>query len=76
MVALYKYSQFLQLSGHAAFDQVHEAAYQTPYSGIYRCEGCGRCVVSVTPHPLPPQNHHQHTAQQGRIRWRLIVAHD
>jgi MinD superfamily P-loop ATPase len=76
MPALYKYNQFLQHSDHAAFDAIHEAGAQTPYSGIYRCEGCGHCVVSVNPHPLPPQNHHQHNAQQGRIRWRLIVSHD
>jgi hypothetical protein len=76
MPALYKNGQFLQKSEHAAFDGVHEASVPTPHSGIYRCEGCGKCVVSVHPHPLPPQNHHQHNAQQGRIRWRLIVSHD
>jgi len=76
MAALYKYPQFLKTSDHAAFDTILEAATQTPYSGIYRCEGCGHCVTSVHPHPLPPQNHHQHTSQQGRIRWRLIVSHE
>jgi hypothetical protein len=25
---------------------------------------------------LPPQNHHQHTQQQGAIRWRLAVIAD
>jgi len=73
MPALYKYPQILQQTDHAAFDEIHEPSVQTPYSGIYRCEGCGKCVVSVHPHPLPPQNHHQHTYQQGQIRWRLIV---
>jgi hypothetical protein len=24
---------------------------------------------------LPPQNHHQHTAIQGPIQWRLAVSH-
>jgi hypothetical protein len=76
MPALYKNADYLQHSTHEAFDKIHEASYQTPYSGIYRCEGCGKCVTSVHPHPLPPQNHHQHTVQQGRIRWRLIVSHD
>ena len=76
MPAQYKHAQFLALNPNAAFDQIHEPSVQTPYSGIYRCEGCGKCVVSMHPHPLPPQNHHQHTPQQGRIRWRLIVAHD
>ena len=76
MPALYKYSQYLQQNNHAAFDQIYEPATTTPYSGIYRCEGCGLCVTSVKDHPLPPQNHHQHNYQQGRIRWRLIVTHE
>jgi hypothetical protein len=25
---------------------------------------------------LPPQNHHQHSAAQGHIRWRMIVYAD
>jgi len=75
MPAQYKYGNFLQQNQNQAFDQIHEPSAQTPYSGIYKCEGCGLCITSVTPHPLPPQNHHQHTYQQGRIRWRLIVSH-
>lgn len=76
MSVLYKYSQFLEHSNHAAFDGIHEAGAATPYSGIYRCEGCGKCVTSVKGYPLPPQNHHQHTLQQGRIRWRLAASHE
>jgi hypothetical protein len=75
-MVLYKYSQFLQQTNHAAFDSIHEAGTVTPFSGIYRCEGCGKCVTSVRDYPLPPQNHHQHTYQQGRIRWRLAASHD
>lgn len=75
MPALYKHAEFLQKSDNPALDQIYEAGIQTPYSGIYRCEGCGRCLTSVSPYRLPPQNHHQHTAQQGRISWRLIVGH-
>lgn len=73
-MAIYKYPTFLQQSAHAAYDQIHAAAAATPYSGIYRCEGCGENAVSTHGHPLPPQNHHQHTAAQGAIRWRLIVS--
>jgi hypothetical protein len=75
MPAIYKYPQFLEASQNQAFDIIHQAAAKTPYSGIYRCEGCGLCVASVHPHALPPQNHHQHSHVQGSIRWRLIVAH-
>jgi hypothetical protein len=72
-MAYYKYSQFLQQWQHDQFDQVFEPGMSTGWSGIYRCEGCGKEITSVTGHPLPPQNHHQHTSSQGRIRWRLIV---
>lgn len=73
-MAVYKYDKYLQQHNSSAFDAIHEPAAKTPYSGIYRCEGCGRNDVSTEGHPLPPQNHHQHTAQQGKIRWRLVVA--
>jgi hypothetical protein len=76
MPIFYKHSEFLKQSNHAAFDALHEPGAPTPYSGIYRCEGCGRFEASVKPHPLPPQNHHQHTPQQGRIRWRLAASHE
>ena len=72
-MALYKHQQFLQTSTHQVFDQLYQPGTPTPYSGIYRCEGCGHEVTSVVSHPLPPQNHHQHTAYQGSIRWRLVV---
>lgn len=73
-MALYKYSQYLDHSSHQAFDQIHRPGETTPFSGIYRCEGCGKNEVSVAGRPLPPQNHHQHTMSQGAIRWRLIAA--
>jgi hypothetical protein len=73
-MAVYKHSQYLIHDNNAAFDQIHSPGATTPYSGIYRCEGCGKNDVSTQGHPLPPQNHHQHTAAQGTIRWRLVVA--
>jgi len=74
-MALYKYPNFLQPSDHQAFDLWHNPGAATPYSGIYRCEACGKEIGSVYGFPLPPQNHHQHTILQGPIRWRLIVTH-
>jgi hypothetical protein len=73
MAILYKYSHFLLKSEDAVFDRIFTPGVDTPHSGIYRCEGCGREVTSVADHPLPPQNHHQHDASQGAIRWRLAV---
>jgi hypothetical protein len=73
-MALYKHPSILQQSDHAAFDEIHQPGAITPYSGIYRCAGCAHEIASNAGNPLPPQNHHQHTTQQGRIRWQLIVS--
>ena len=75
-MATYKYAQFIVHNTSAAFDTAYHAGAVTPHSGIYRCEGCGREVISTQSHPLPPQNHHQHAPNQGTIRWRLIVYAD
>ena len=75
MPVLYKYPHDMQHTSSDAFDTVHEAGAITPYSGIYRCEGCGKNVTSIAGAPLPPQNHHQHGVAQGRIRWRLAASH-
>jgi hypothetical protein len=72
-MAYYKYLQLLSNQQGAEFDTLHHPAQVTPFSGIYRCEGCGLSITSVNSHPLPPQNHHQHSLQQGTIRWRLAV---
>jgi len=72
-MALYKYSQILRQVDNPQFDKIYEPGEKTPWSGIYRCEGCGKEIVHTETHPLPPQNHHQHTPVQGKIRWRLIV---
>ena len=75
-MASYKYPQYVSQNGSDAFDKVYAAGSTTPFSGIYRCAGCGREAVSTVGHPLPPQNHHQHTQAQGAIRWRLITYAD
>ena len=72
-VAWYKYQKYVNYLDYAQFDKVYEPGISAPSSGIYRCEGCGREAVSTITHPLPPQNHHEHTVAQGKIRWRLIV---
>jgi hypothetical protein len=75
-MARYKYAHFLGALASDAFDQLHTPGSDTPFSGIYRCDGCGREVVAEFKKPLPPQNHHQHLPVQGLIRWRLIVFAD
>jgi hypothetical protein len=75
-VATYKYDQFISKVDHKAFDQEYSPGTAAPYSGIYRCGGCHAEVASNEKQPLPPQNHHQHSVQQGAIKWRLIVYAD
>jgi len=75
-MATYKYPPFLNNSNDNAFDTVHVPGGSTPFSGIYRCEGCGREIVSEETKPFPSQNHHQHNYAQGAIRWRLTVYAD
>ncbi|GGB83714.1 protein L [Deinococcus soli (ex Cha et al. 2016)] len=72
-MASYKYGNYFDKREGAEFDQEHRPGGVTPHSGIYRCMGCGKEVTSEGGNPLPPQNHHQHTAAQGQIRWRMIA---
>ena len=72
-MALYKYTTHLGQNNDAAFDAVHSPGSMTPYSGIYRCEGCGHEVVSEEGKPFPPQSHPTHSAAQGHILWKLVV---
>jgi hypothetical protein len=74
-MALYKHIGFLEVSTHVAFDQLSAPGTAAPYPGVYRCQACGHEIAIAAGHVLPPQNHHQHTALQGPIQWRLIVSH-
>jgi hypothetical protein len=75
-MAIYKYQQYLTPSQDQAFDQTYHPGAHVPHSGIYRCAGCGREVVAEHARSFPPQNHHQHTVQQGAVLWRLAVYAD
>ena len=72
-MALYKNSTYLGQSTHAAFDRIYDPGDKPDHSGIYRCEGCGKEISHNAGVSLPPQNHHQHTMSQGRVRWRMVV---
>ena len=58
------------------FDQPSLPGEPVQHSGIYRCRGCGREIAANEEDPFPPQNHHQHTLEQGDILWQLVVATD
>lgn len=72
-MALYKNANYVKSSTGSEFDSTHNPGANTPYSGIYRCEGCGKEIASNAGNPLPPQNHHQHSSTSVAIKWRLIV---
>jgi hypothetical protein len=72
-MATYQSSTFVVKVTNDAFDATYSPGGKTPFSGIYRCAGCGREVTSVQEHPLPPQNHHQHASTLIPIKWQLIV---
>ncbi|OJX57693.1 MAG: hypothetical protein BGO89_06895 [Candidatus Kapaibacterium thiocyanatum] len=61
---------------HEAFNAIHKPGTKVPYSGIYQCQGCDNEIASNAngSDRFPPENHHQHTPEQGAIRWKLIVA--
>ncbi len=75
-MASYKHGGFFVKNESPEFDKTHRPGQAVPFSGIYRCCGCGREVASNEGQPLPPQNHHQHAANQGPITWRLVVFAD
>lgn len=72
-MATYKYKNYVNQSDHAEFDNLHTPGEIAYNSGIYRCEGCGDEIAANKDNPLPPQNHHQHSTSQGKIRWKLTV---
>jgi hypothetical protein len=75
-MATYKHPDYLTKIDHSAFDGTHKPGAVAPYSGIYRCMGCGSEVASNEGQPLPPQNHNQHPTHDGAISWKLIVYAD
>ncbi|NHN88047.1 protein L [Acetobacter sp. LMG 1627] len=75
-MALYKYPSLITSTNDSVFDSIHTPGSPASHAGIYRCEGCGREMAIAQGHSLPPQNHHEHTQNQGLIRWRLIVLAD
>ncbi len=74
-MALYNEEKSLTPSTDTAFDKIHSAGVSAPSPGIYRCPGCGHKIATARGHTLPPQDHHQHIAAQGKVRWQLIVSH-
>lgn len=60
-------------SAHSHWTNDYGPGNEVLVSGIYKCVGCKKEITSNKGDPFPPQNHHQHSAAQGPIRWKLIV---
>jgi hypothetical protein len=72
-MAEYRNAAHLHQAQDDAFAREYPPGAPAPSSGIYRCAICGREEASNRAQPLPPQNHHQHSAGLGGIRWKLLV---
>jgi len=72
-MGLYKYAKYTTQNNSTDFDKEHAPGTTTPFSAIYKCMGCGHEIVSEYGKTFPPQNHHQHTPSQGKIRWKMVV---
>ncbi|QDZ01108.1 hypothetical protein FQ775_12375 [Nitratireductor mangrovi] len=72
-MALYKDGNELTHTESEDFDKVHSPGDSAPFSGIYLCINCRDEYAYNAGDPLPPQNHRQHSANKGAIRWRLLV---
>lgn len=57
-----------------AFEKIWKPGETPVHAGIYRCQGCDDEIASNKGIQLPTQNHRQHNALQGPIRWKLLVA--
>lgn len=55
------------------FEAEHAPGSTCTSSGIYYCVNCDHTIAANMGDPFPPQNHHQHNASKGPIRWRLLV---
>ncbi len=74
LMALFKNTYYVWHVQGEAFDHVYAPGELAPYSGIYRCEGCGCEHVLVEQQPLPLNEHHTHIPVQGGVAWQLVVA--
>jgi hypothetical protein len=72
-MASYKDAGHVHKNESDEFDKVYEPGISAPHAGIYRCVGCGHEIGIARGHTLPSQSHPQHSAEQGKIRWKLLV---
>jgi hypothetical protein len=72
-MAWYKDAKALTPNQSVNFDKLRSPGEETPDAGVYRCAVCSDEIGIAKGHTLPPQNHHQHAAGLGPIKWQMIV---
>ncbi len=75
-MAYYKIRTFLAPTEDPVFDQTIPGGGAAPATGIFRCIGCTKEVIAFKGAILPIDGEHLHSASQGLVRWRLVVAPD
>lgn len=70
-MALYQDIRNVSQFSNDMFDKDWRPGQSPTFHGIYKCRGCGK--EAAVNEKIPPQNHHQHSLNQGPIIWRLIV---
>jgi hypothetical protein len=73
-VPIFKHGNLFKQQHGPAFDTVHSPGWRVPFSGIYRCCGCGDEIASNKGTIFPSQSHRQHQAGYGAVRWQLVAA--
>ena len=54
-MALYNDAKYLAQETGPEYNVLHHPGQNTPFSGVYRCETCGRSTTSIRDHVFPPQ---------------------
>lgn len=72
-MAYYKDINLLRRETGVEYDLVHSPGDRVPYTGVYRCQGCGNSRAAFKEERFPPKNHHDHNALQSKMRWQLVV---
>jgi hypothetical protein len=75
-VAFFKDKHFVEPSNSDVFKIDYRAGSGSPHAGIFCCVGCGRKIGMSVGQKLPPLDHRQRAADQGSVRWRLVVFPD
>jgi hypothetical protein len=70
-MAYYRDANSLTQLRSEMFDIEYSPGQSVIHAGIYKCTGCAREIAANE--TFPPQDHHEHRALEGDVRWKLLV---